>query len=337
MEELHLSHSNLDFMPDLSNQDKQTINLENNRISTIFSEYLPHTILKLLLGYNKIHSDGLPFEWPGRLESISLDHNYLQDSDGVRWPEGLKNLNLDSNPLKYWPEMLPSSLERLSMNRTDIRIVEPLPENLKQFHARSSRITQLPTSLPDRLEMLILGDNLLRSSRLPQHWGLNLKQLNLSGNSLKYFPQGLPDTLKVLWLDDNKITEIPNGLPANLAIFFIRRNKIRKIGYEKRVKPIGCLFVEDNELTESVSDYQDKTGNTYAIEVHDVDNWNKVNHSLAANRIRKIWRSYKIRSRLRSWRKTAIVKQELQEVSMHPSRAGRFENISEGWQDHWGC
>lgn len=329
-----LSHSSLEYMPDLSQTNHDSIVLENNDIHILFSEYLSPRVKTLRVGSNRISSDGLPNDWPPQLEEVSLDYNYIQDTDGIVWPESLKKLNLNGNPLKYWPR-LPNELKELSLTRTDIQMVDPLPAGLKHFFARSAKIHHLPTSLPDGLEILMLSNNFLRSSRLPQDWGSNLQQLNLSKNSLTVFPKGLPNTIKLLVLDDNKINKIPTSLPANLEILLIRRNKVQKIEIEERAKPIGWVSLDDNELTESVRDYQQKTRTHWANSVTENYNWNQEAHQKAASVIRKKWRSYKLRTRLRTWRKTSQVKSELQQVSMHPSRAGRFENISSEWG--WGC
>jgi Leucine-rich repeat (LRR) protein len=329
-----LSHSRLDYMPDLCQSNHDTIVLENNDIHILFSEYLPPRVKCLQAGWNRISGDGLPNFWPPQLEDISLEHNYIQDTDGIVWPESLKKLNLNGNPLKYWPT-LPNGLVELSLSKTDIQTIDPLPSGLQTFFARSARVRQLPPSLPEGLQVLMLSNNFLRSSRLPQHWGSSLQQLNLSKNSLTMFPKGLPNTVTLLALDDNQITEIPADLPKNLEILLIRRNKIQKIAIADRAKPIGWVCLDDNELTESISDYQQKTRIRWANTVTENFNWNHESHHNAARMIRRKWRSYKLRTRLRTWRKTSQVKTELQQVSMHPSRAGRFENISSEWG--WGC
>lgn len=332
---LHLADSDLSTMPDVSWSTAAKLQLENNDIRVLFSEYLPVGIKTLHAGFNRIHTDGLPFEWPASLENIHLDHNSIHDTDGIRWPESLQQLSLHSNPLQYWPPALPENLKVLSLSKTDLREVESLPQGLKQLFIRCARVRQLPTSLPEGLEILIASNNFLRSSRLPQHWGCSLQQLNLSRNSLTSFPKGLPDTLKILWLDENKITELPSDLPTNLTILFLRKNNLRKVAIEKRTKPLSWVCLDDNELTESVNDYQVRQKIQWAHSIFESENWTTPNHHDAQKKICLLWRRYRLRKRVRTLRKTSIVREELQQVSMHPCRAGRFENISNEWG--WGC
>lgn len=334
---LFLGHSRLESMPDLAEINKKTIHLENNTIRVIYSEYLPQVCETLHASFNRIHSDGLPFSWPPNLKNLFLAYNYIQDTDGIAWPEGLKTLDLMNNPLQVWPEDLPDTLERLFLSKTDIADVEPLPRNLKLFLANTARIRQLPTVLPDSLEVLFANSNFLRSSRLPQHWGNGLKQLSLSRNHLKQFPTDLPDSLEVLILENNEISEVPKGLPTSLRILFLKGNKICKVAVEKRKTAIQLVDLTDNELVESISDYQEKNKISWGKFITESQNWNDLKHQEAARRIRKIWRCYRLRRRLRTWRKTSIVKEELQQTSMHPCRAGQFENISTEWAWGWGC
>jgi Leucine-rich repeat (LRR) protein len=322
-------------MPDLSWSRSTELHMENNDIRVIFSEYLPLGIQILEAGGNRIHNDGIPFDWPESLESIALDYNSITDAEGIRWPAGLKKLYLHSNPLKTWPPALPDGLQVLSLNKTDICDVMPLPLGLKQFFIRGARVRQLPPCLPDSLEVVIAANNFLRSSRLPSYWGNSLKQVNLSKNSLISFPKGLPDSVQVLCLDGNKITEIPAGLPENLRMLFLRKNKLRVITIEARANPLHLVAVDDNELTVSVRDYQKNTKVQWARSVTEGGNWNQEIHHAAQKTIRQKWRVYRLQKRLRTLKKTAIVREELQQVSMHPSRAGRFENISSDWG--WGC
>jgi Leucine-rich repeat (LRR) protein len=245
----------------------------------------------------------------------------------------LEELNLDENPLQHWPLGLPETLQNFSANRSDLQTVESLPSQLQFLSLSSSRIRMLPTSLPESILFLDLHNNLLRNSRLPFAWGSSLRVLDLENNHLTKIPEDLPDSIDTLRLSNNNITEVPKQLPPNLVILTLNSNKLRKICIESRRKPIQVLSINDNELTESVSDYQQKKDIHFATNIREEENWNCEKHHRSAQKIRKTWRSYKLRRCLRSWRKTAIVKTELQQVSMHPCRAGRFEDISQ----MWGC
>lgn len=330
---VYLNNCDLDYMPDLSETEKSVIFLSDNWITTLFDEYIPRSCSKFVASRNKIYSDGLPFEWPPRVEEIDLEHNYLFDTDGVRWPDGLKKLSLAANPLKVWPSMIPECLEYLNLEKTDIRTVDSLPASCKTFLASHCQIRQLPTALPDNLLFLNLSMNNLKLRGLPIHWGNSLKVLDLDDNRLAQFPEGLPDSLEVLKLRKNHIKLVPRKLPSNLTILALDRNCIRAVQIEKRRKPIDWVSLIDNELTESVRDYQERLHIEWAKHIEERHNWNEDFHKAASKKIRRVWRTYTLRRGLRNWRKTAILKDELLQASMHPDRAGRFENLSE----HWGC
>ncbi len=320
-------------MPDLSQIQAQVLNLEKNRIHVLSSEFMPPTLKFLEASTNRIHSDGLPDQWPQGLEEIILEQNYLYDTDGIQWPANLKSLLLSQNPLHQWPAGLPESLERLEVNRTELAIIDPLPSLLRVFSANLSRIKSLPPCLPEGLRELYLNGNSIRLRSLPQHWGSSLQILDLDDNLLTKIPEGLPDSLTVLRLRKNMIAEIPSQLPPNLIILNVSQNRVRKIHIDTRRKPISHVFLVDNELTVSVSDYQIKNNLHWAKTIDEEGNWTHSYHKSATNTIRKAWRRYRLQKRLRTFRKTMIMKEELQQVSMHPCRAGRFEDISTGW----GC
>jgi hypothetical protein len=332
---LFLEDAKFEFLPDLSSIHAGIINLNKNEINTIFIDYIPRICKVLLLDHNRIHSDGLPFEWHDGIRTISLAQNFLFDTDGVSWPICLENLNLSHNPLRVWPEGLPETLIVLNLSHTFLKRVEFLPQHLRVLNASSSEISQLPTAFPETLQIVDLHNNFLRNSRLPFDWGQNLQVLDLEKNSLIKIPEHLPNTLQILRLSNNRITEIPKDLPENLTTLLIDGNKIRKIHYEKRKKPIKLLSLNDNELTESVRDYQEKNKLTFAEQVREEENWNQPRHMQAAKKILTQWKLYRFRKCIRTIGKTRKVREELLQVSMHPCRAGHFEDISSDWG--WGC
>lgn len=320
-------------MPDLSETQAEYIHLSDNNIPVVYNEYLPNTCKVLNLAFNHIHSDGLPFEWIPGLETLFLDHNYISDTDGIEWPPALKNICLDSNPLKVFPIGLPNTLQKLNLNKTYIQTIQPLPESLEYLSANSSKVRQIPTSLPERLRILYLSSNFLKLRSLPQDWGKCLKVLNLSNNDIVKIPDNLPETLEILSLRNNCLSEVPPNLPPNLTVLNVAKNYIRRVHIERRQKPIDFVDLTDNELIESMSDYQEKKGYAWARTIEENQNWKLLHHHEAATKIKKAYRVYKLKTRLRSWRKTALLKQEIQQVSMHPCRAGLFEDISQ----MWGC
>lgn len=328
-------NANLKFLPDLSRRNYTNLNFNHNEIHAISSEYLPQTCKVFSISHNNLTSDGLPIEWPNPITKVSLAYNSIQTTEETEWPVGLKELNLESNPLRSWPERLPESLEILIVNCTKIETVEQLPSRFRRLDAFCCKIKQLPTSLPDSVEALFLYHNLLRNSRLPFVWGSNLRKLDLTRNALTKVPENLPDSLESLYLDQNKITEIPEDLPANLVLFVIESNRIRKVSLKPRRRPLEFFSVANNQLPISVQDLQEEKGILFSNCIREEGNWYGSEFENSAKKIQKFWNVYRIKKTLRVFLKTARLKEELQQVSMHPCRAGRYENISQEWG--WGC
>lgn len=331
----YFENTNLYFMPDFSGTVYTGLNLNHNHLHSLCEDFIPRTCKVVLAGHNNLTADGLPTEWPEQVETISLDANSIRDTEETSWPVGLTALNLDGNPLQVWPNRLPDSLTSLNVSHTNIQKVDPLPRQLKRLEANSSKVKQLPTSLPDSLEFLFLYNNLLRNSRLPFAWGENLKILDLTRNALTKFPEHLPDSLETLYLDENKITEIPARLPTNLVTLVLESNLVRKITLEPRRKPLQVFSVANNQLTVSVRQLQREKGIDFALTIREIDNWYDPVFDESVKKIQKAWKVYRMKKPLKAFLKTSRVKGELQQVSMHPCRAGRFENISSEWG--WGC
>ena len=91
------------------------------------------------------------------------------------------------------------------------------------------------------------------------------------------------------------------------------------------------VFLNGNQLLESVEDALIDSGLQWTQIIWEADNWFGPEHKEAAKRIQKAWKVFVIPRALRAWLKTARIKDELLEVSMHPSRIGQFEELSNAW------
>jgi Leucine-rich repeat (LRR) protein len=334
---IYLDACDLSSQPDFSQVRAGCLTLAENSIHSVSDELLPRDVQLVDFSYNYIHDDGLPFQWPGTVEELYLTHNSICNyDDDTQWPAHLKVLCVSKNPLQKVPSALPESLEKLYVDRTHLRHIQTLPSNLKLLSVESSYLRSLPKELPHGLEKLFAERNFLHSTLLPRHWGFCLQILDLEKNKLTEFPKNLPSTLRVLRLNDNDITHIPSDLPESLLYLTIANNKVRCVDISKRKKPIEFVYLTNNQLTQSVQTEQEQKHIQWGTSIIEVSNWTNDSYRACAKTIQTNFRNFRLKKILRTWRKLAYVKQELQASAMHPSRAGHFENVSPEW-GRWGC
>ena len=326
MNVLQLKNCNLQTQPDLSRSQASRLSFAGNSISAFFVEYLPPNLQHLDLGNNYLAEDGIPFVLPDSIEELLLDSNNISRLDGIHWPTSLRTLILDNNCIRTLPGGLPPTLEKLSARHTNIQQIQTLPPNLKQLVVNFTLLTKLPRRI--HLEILEAHTNHLSSMSLPTDWGLRLRILNLSNNRLKEFPRSLPESLEQLHLQYNLIELVPT-LPSALQVLLIGHNKVKNIVLTKRKTPLAYLQVTNNQLTFSLVELQLMNDDfTWVKTVDEADNWCGLNFITASELIKRAWRRYRLRKTLRTWLKTARVKEELIATAMHPSRYGHFEEVT---------
>jgi Leucine-rich repeat (LRR) protein len=331
---ISLDKCNLTSQPDFSQIQAKALNLADNSIGVLSEQFLPQGVQVLDFSYNYIHDDGVPDWWPDTLQELYLTGNSIRNQDPAFWSaRNLKVLCLSKNPLQDLPH-LPFTLERLYVDKTQIKRTGLLPPHLKVFSAAGACLRSI--RIPRTIEQLFLQRNFLQSAQLPRDWGIHLEILNLEQNKLTHFPKGLPDSLRVLKLSYNDITSIPENLPEKLTFLAISNNKVRHVALTKRKTPIQCVYLTNNQLTIKLQDEQGKANIQWASSILEEDNWTTDEHSVFARTLQKAYRQYRLKKILRTWRRLARMREELQASSMHPSRAGQFEDVSPEW-GHWGC
>jgi hypothetical protein len=322
MNVLQLKNCNLQTQPDLSRSQATRLSFAGNSISAFFTEYLPQNLQHLDLGNNYLAEDGIPFVLPDSIEELLLDSNNICRLDGIHWPTSLRTLRLDNNCIRSLPEGLPPILEKLSARHTNIQQIHTLPATLKELLINLTLLNKLPRRI--HLEILEAHTNHLTTSGLPHDWGLRLRILNLANNRLKEFPRRLPDCLEQLHLQYNLIELVP-ALPTNLQVLSIGHNKVNNIVFTKRSTPLTYVQLTDNQLAFSVVEFQMIHDDcTWAKTVDEPDNWVGLKFEIASDLIKRVWRRYRLKKTLRTWLKTARVKEELIATAMHPSRYGNF-------------
>ena len=330
-----LENTNLATVPDLSNQLHEVLSLKHNYLCVVPEDFLPRGLKKLFLDYNYIRSDGLPIVFPDSIEELSLDYNILLDTrDVAHFPGNLKKLSICHNPLTTFVNLCIDSLEELTVEKTQLDTISLLPRCLQVLRAQCNYLTMLPNRFPTHIQVIHLDHNCLRYAGLPSYWGTALKELHLSHNKIDRFPRNLPPTLEVLNLSENRITEIPASLQAlpNLQVLSLAENKIRRVHIEIRRRPIAFVNLSNNELTVSLDELNREIESRWANVVLEEKNWTTRAHQKAASCIQKNWRVSRIQVRIRTWKRTKVVKEELFCVSMMPERVWQTDTISNEWK-----
>ena len=108
---------------------------------------------------------------------------------------------LDSPEKKAWT---------LDLSSLDLKIVPPLPPDLKKLCLGNNELSVLPEHLPAGLQKLAVFNNEL--SALPEHLPAGLQKLDVSANQLSALPEHLPAGLQILDVKENQLTSLPPSL-----------------------------------------------------------------------------------------------------------------------------
>lgn len=326
---LDLSHLDLLDAPALWTHSIRALNLSRNRIHGLWDESMPQGLEELDLTENHLQSDGLLMFWPPTLRSLRLTYNPFTVLDFVEgWPVTLRELCLDHTNLRRLPAGLPDSIEVLSIDCTDVESLPTLPAGLKSFSAVACRLRSLPAAgFPAVLESLSLYDNFLTSKALGAAGPLPaaLRSLDLGKNRLTEWPRGLPAGLRTLHLQRNRIRAIggPGAVPTSLELVALTHNSLFDVPSWLADRRATFWLLSDNALLEpaprlpTILDAQRQ--------------WFDMAHLMAVSRIQRAWRCGRARRRLAALRRCRYLRPELLALSMHPDRAGSFEDISREW------
>jgi len=163
-----------------------------------------------------------------------------------------------------------------------------------------------------------LSECRLKNGGLPKVWGESLEELNLRYNNLRRIPDNLPESLRSLNVSDNFIETISNPIPAGLEFLNISRNKLFVVPAQLLGRPGLKLIIHTNHLLSI------PTGpNILAA----FGQWVGARYINAASMIYWAWKRYRLRTRLRSYRKNAMLKHDILKYAMHPDRMERYEAV----------
>lgn len=331
---MNFSRFHLTDLPDLSQFAVEDLDLSRNNIKEFDHSRLPRGIKRLHLEHNDLTQDGLPPMLPNTLEELYLAENdWLSSLRGIQvYPSSLKVLDLQGTEVETLAYFDCDSIEVLRLDRTPLKILQNLPKKLKYLSADRSSVRLLPNRMPSTLETLQICRSWINYAGLPRFWGTTLRTLSLEGNFIEKFPVHLPSTLQQINLSCNRLTEIPTELPEQLVVLNLSRNCIRKLPIVRRGKAIRIVYLWDNQLTSSPVDENEAIGRRWASDIEEQGNWNTERHRKAAQSIQKVWRRYRTRNRLRTWIRTARVKEELFQIAMMPERVWQTDTLSPEWK-----
>lgn len=327
---LRLEGCSLDVIPDLTLLRVENLSLNHNLFRFIQTQNLPRQLKYLSMRSNQLtsanifHTDIYP-----TVESLVLDDNYIHGIyDLPNNAPNLKYLSLNVNSIHRLDTLSEfQHLEYLNISRNQITFLDAIPASLKILNASHCKIRMLQSRLGPHVEKINLACNSLKFAGLPFHWGMSLRELNLSFNKIHKFPKKLPDTLEVLYIQGNLFVDLPDTLPTSLRILVASDNKIMAIPPYTRDNRLELLVLSENKLTDLS---KAKELSRVFVGEH---NWNKSFHHTLADRLKKLWRRYCLQLRLRSIVRTQRIRTDLLETAMSPSRLGKFEPIPKGWSD----
>jgi len=205
------------------------------------------------LALNMLFGDGGEDDFED-IEARRAEEGYLQALQRiVEWEEEYEEdpeneidvLDLSGLGLKILPP-LPDEVRILNCDDNLIETLpDPLPRSLIYLDCARNKLTRLPDTLPTYLRALNCSDNAL--TELPVALPSLLDRLHVDGNRLTKLPW-LPRDLELIAADNNLLTELPRNLPKNLKHLYVSKNRLTDLP----TLPQGMLnlTVDNNFITE---------------------------------------------------------------------------------------
>jgi Leucine-rich repeat (LRR) protein len=327
MSTFDVSYNELLRMMDLHEKQYEVLVLNGNYLRYIPFDMIPASVKHLSLDINDLTNLEIDVPLPN-LQTLSLDTNRLRHMDILIPMPSLHTLNLRKNCLSDINGLafaLPS-LKHLYLSYNELEVIQALPSTLETLNVNFCHLKLFPSRLPSTLQELTAVGNRLKMGGLPMNWGTNLRVLDLTNNSLKEFPKRLPDSLEKLSLSRNQIESIPSKLPSNLKILNLFDNKIRCLPTHTNVR-LQILFAGNNQLTQDFS----KIPVSWARDVFQSPNWNEERHQNSQIKMKRCWKRFLLKKRLRQIGRTRRITEELLMVALHPDRVIQTDVLSSEW------
>ena len=135
-----------------------------------------------------------------------------------------------------------------------------LPDSLQLLYCSDNNLTELPPTLPDSLQELYCSDNKLTTieSKLPD----SLQELHCYNNNLTTIESKLPDSLQKLYCYNNNLTKFTSKLPDSLQELYCYNNNLTELP-STLPDSLQKLYCSDNNLTELPSTLPDSLRELY--------------------------------------------------------------------------
>jgi Leucine-rich repeat (LRR) protein len=323
---LFLEESQLREVPNLSHTKETHISLDKNNILEIEATYLPPGIQFLSMRKNLLRSDDIQFNSPLlHLHTLLLDNNDLTFIDAsFIMCANLRILSLRGNKLSKVDFPFLTSLEILYIDKNPIQTLDRLPQNLHYLSASDCSIRMIQSRLPPKLENINFSGNKLQYAGLPFTWG-SVESVDLSFNHIQRFPKGFPQSLKTLNLQCNGIETLPSTLPKGLQYLNIRKNKLRELPSSPGPS-LEIVFASQNKLC-----FAEDEKPSWVKYIYMDQNWNTLYHNIKQKIIKRYWRAYRLKKRIRIYGRTKHIYSELIEVALSPEHILQTDVFSSEW------
>jgi Leucine-rich repeat (LRR) protein len=321
---LRIPNACLREVPSLETLRYEEIDLEGNRLMSL--EGFPVGVKRLNVSHNYLLGDGILYPFP-HLEELNLSHNNVNvwntDEFLTCYPS-LKKVKFEKNPLKTVEFLRESVVEELDITGCKCKTLCGLPSTVKILKADGNSMTMVQSKLPPPLEVIQLSHNSLHFAGLPLNWSICLRELHLDYNDIEKFPRKLPDGLEILTLNHNNLTSLPTELPSSLHVLTVNSNRIRFLPHYKNHKRFSIFLIEDNCLSSVPEDIK-------SLVFSANHNWNQSKHHDAQKKIKKCWKQYVLTLRLRHFKRTNTLREELFILSMMPERWEQIDALDPVW------
>jgi Leucine-rich repeat (LRR) protein len=260
LQELYISHNNLEKLPNLPPY-LERLDCSYNKIKII--KELPSGLIFLNCTSNQINK--LPIILPKRLRCLYCSFNKIEELPEL--PFGLSFLFCADNELIKLPNILPERLSKLSCSNNKITYIPKLSKMIETLNCDNNKIMSFNHDMPEHIFRLNLSNNpicdILNET-------IEISDIFLENKIIPLIIRSSINTLQNQGLNTSFIfQELKNCVKINIiqrikTIYYdCKRSKfIRKLCYEKIIEPkMRYLYspLKLNAILDSLEDESEET------------------------------------------------------------------------------